>query len=197
MFTGIVQEIGEVKGVQKTDALMRMDISAPKLVTELRIGSSVSVAGACLTVTQINQDVFSVEIVPETLRVTTFGKTQVGTKYNLEPALRADGRFDGHIVQGHVDTVAQCVGVESEGESYRLTLHLSEPTSLLIPKGSICIDGVSLTIAEIASAEEFSVVIIPHTWQNTTLSALKAQDNVHIEFDMLVKSVGQITNFKF
>jgi riboflavin synthase len=190
MFTGLIESVGEVAEVSRADRGTRLRILTP-IAAELTPGESVSVNGVCLTATACGAEGMGADIGPETARVTTLGDLHVGSRVNLERSMRADGRFGGHFVQGHVDGTGVVEEVREEGDSHWLVCAI--PASLepfLIQKGSIAVDGVSLTIARLGEGR-FEVMIIPFTWSHTTLSSLQRGDHVNIECDMVGKYVAR------
>ena len=191
MFTGIVEATGEVQAVIDDEGGRRMRIGAP--FEGLDHGQSISVSGVCLTVEKTSDgEWFEVFLAQETLAKTFFGDIDGGDQVNLERAMPADGRFDGHIVQGHVDTTAEIVGIDQEGEDWTFTFSLPEAhRDYLVQKGSITVDGISLTVADRRS-EEFDVAIIPTTYAETTLSEKAVGDPVHLEVDVVAKYVEQL-----
>ncbi|EMA33440.1 riboflavin synthase [Haloarcula japonica] len=191
MFTGIVETTGEVQAVIDDEGGRRMRIGAP--FEGLDHGQSISVSGVCLTVEKAaDGEWFEVFLAQETLARTFFDDLDGGDRVNLERAMPADGRFDGHIVQGHVDTTAEIVGIEQEGEDWTFTFSLpAAHRDYLVQKGSITVDGISLTVADRRS-EEFDVAIIPTTYAETTLSEKSVGDPVHLEVDVVAKYVEQL-----
>jgi riboflavin synthase len=161
------------------------------LAPQLTAGESVAVNGVCLTATAIDGSEWQVDIGPETARVTTLGSLKPGQPVNLERSLRAGDRFGGHFVQGHVDGVGTVDDVRRDGDAHWLTISLPRaPSPLLIPKGSIAVDGISLTVAALRD-RQFDVMIIPFTWSHTNLSSLRVTDHVNLEFDMVGKYVAR------
>jgi riboflavin synthase len=190
MFTGIVEEVGEVVELHDSGTNRDLVIRA-RMTPELRVDQSVSHNGVCLTVVAINGDTYRVTAVKETLERSNLGSLRSGDGVNLERSLRIGDRLDGHMVQGHVDTVTECLSVEDVGGSWRYTFRVPEQKHLLVHKGSICLNGVSLTIAEL-SAEHFAVAIIPYTYEHTTFRSLQAGHRVNVEFDVLGKYVERM-----
>jgi len=192
MFTGLVQVLGLVAQTTAEGPGRRLIICWPGLAEPLQLGESVAVNGCCLTVIEAQGDRFTVQAGPETLLKTNLGSRVVGSSVNLERALRLTDRLGGHFVQGHVDCVATLVERRPEGEWDFLKFEL-EPawTELMVPKGSICVDGVSLTVVQV-DRTSFSVMLIPHTLAVTSLGALKVGDTVNIETDMLAKHVREL-----
>jgi riboflavin synthase len=191
MFTGIVETTGEVQAVIDDEGGRRMRIGAP--FEGLSHGQSISVSGVCLTVEKsADGEWFEVFLARETLARTFFDDLDGGDRVNLERAMPADGRFDGHIVQGHVDTTAEVVGIEQEGEDWTFTFALPEAhRDYLVEKGSITVDGISLTVAD-RRDDAFDVAIIPTTYTETTLSEKSVGDPVHLEVDVVAKYVEQL-----
>ncbi len=185
MFTGIVENSGKIKSIEKTLLGAKFEICA-KFENPPKIGDSVSINGACQTITKIAQDDFEVETMNETLKLTNFGNLKVGDTVNLELAMSASGRFGGHFVSGHIDGVAKVLSITADGFSN--ILRFEYPERYIIQKGSICVEGVSLTVTGVGE-NFFEVSIIPHTIENTTLKSLKIGDIVNIETDMLGKYV--------
>lgn len=194
MFTGIVEEIGRVKSLRYHGKNLRISIAAKLIMEDLSIGDSISVNGACLTVVDISNSFFQADASDETLNNTTFKSFKIGDEINLERAVKADSRFGGHIVSGHVDGIGTIKEISIESSSTRMSISCSEDIiKYLIYKGSLTIDGLSLTISEIKEGC-FSVVLIPHTLKTTTLGRRKISDKVNIETDMLSRYVE---NFLF
>lgn len=196
MFTGIVEAIGSVARIEALDGGRRFVVECPALTDGMPVGSSVSVQGACLTATSVSASSFMVDLVGETLARTTLGSLRAGDPVNLERAMPAGGRFDGHIVQGHVDGVGTVRQIADEGTGSRLSV--SCPPALLrhvVEKGSITVDGVSLTVARIDD-EGFEVALIPHTLAVTTLGSLAPAAPVNLEVDILAKYVERLMETK-
>ena len=192
MFTGIVEVLGIIERVESEDAGKRFTLRWPGLTESLAIGESVAVNGCCLTVVVASGETFEVQAGPETLLRTNLGTKRAGERVNLERSLRLNDRLGGHFVQGHVDTTAALVERRPEGEWDFLSFQLdSEWTPLMVPKGSIAVDGVSLTLVDVGP-DRFSVMLIPHTLAVTTLGLLKPGDRVNLEADMLAKHVRKL-----
>jgi len=192
VFTGIVRELGAVERVEPRGAGLRLLVRAPETAASARIGDSVSVNGVCLTATEVDDGTLTFEAVPETIRRSSLGRLEDGAAANLEPALRAGEPLGGHIVQGHVDGVGRVLRLEPEGEGARLTVEA--PPELLryvVEKGSITVEGVSLTIAALAP-DNFEVALVPHTLTATTLGSLASGDEVNLEVDVLAKYVERL-----
>jgi riboflavin synthase len=189
VFTGIVESVGRVARIEREGTLARLAIDAPELSEGVRIGDSVAVNGGCLTVTRLEDGRFHFEAVRETLERTSLGGLAVGSRVNLERAMRAGDRLDGHIVQGHVDGTGIVRALERRAEDVRLEVDCGpEIGDFLVPKGSVAIDGVSLTVVNV-SASGFDVALIPHTLEATNLGARRPGGRVNLEADVLGKYV--------
>lgn len=189
MFTGIVEELGEISGRQQAKASIVLFVKGKKVMPGLEVGDSVAVNGVCLTVAQVFPTYFYADVMPETLRKTNLNELKNGDKVNLERALPADGRLGGHFVSGHIDARGEVLA--QKRESNALWLKIGAPVavmSYLIPKGSIAVDGVSLTVVEVGK-DFFSISLIPHTAKLTTLGYKKPGDKVNLEADLLGKYV--------
>ncbi len=196
MFTGIVEETGILKNKIPEGNGYQLIVSAQKVVEDLSIGASISVNGACLTVVKKGKNSFYVDTIEETLKKTNLGELKIGSKVNLERSLKIDARLGGHFVLGHVDTVGKIVEVKELSNSHFITISFPEKfKKYLIYVGSIAIDGVSMTVAEL-NKNTFSVGVIPHTWEETIFSTKGAGDSVNLEFDVLGKYVEKIMNDK-
>jgi riboflavin synthase len=204
MFTGIITAIGEVRSVSRggdgTDMRAVIGVPAAFLAAHggTEIGASIACSGCCLTVTGLAPDSFSVDVSGETVSRTTLGHWRHGTRINLERALRVGDELGGHIVSGHVDGIGHIVSLRPEGGSLRITVAVPAPLHRYIaPKGSVAIDGISLTVNEVFrdadGTENFGVNIIPHTADHTTLGLRVPGDAVHIEIDMLARYVARLT----
>lgn len=190
MFTGIITHVSAIKGSQKRDGGLTITFEKPNDWDDLVLGESVAADGVCLTVSAIRKGEYDCYLMPETLRKTSFGQ-KLPEAVNLERSLSMKDRFGGHFVQGHVDGVGKVVKVD-EQDDYRLYIKFpSEAEELVIYKGSISINGVSLTVAEVKD-DVLCVALIPHTLEHTTLDALKPGDAVNLEFDMISKYVAKI-----
>jgi riboflavin synthase len=189
MFTGIVETVGKVVAVEPRGEVLRVRLEAPGVTEGVRVGDSIAVNGACLTVTEVDAMHVAFEAIRETLDRTSLGGLAEGGAVNLERAMRADGRLDGHIVQGHVDDTGSVRELRKAGDDVRLHVSCSpEFAGLLVEKGSVAIDGVSLTVVGV-EAEAFDVALIPHTLDVTTLGRLGPGDPVNLEADVLGKYV--------
>ncbi|MCB1532475.1 MAG: riboflavin synthase [Alphaproteobacteria bacterium] len=190
MFTGIIQNIGTVKSIAK-DGDWRIVIETGLDLSATPIGASICCSGCCLTVVEKGADWFAVDVSGESLSKTIIGSWAEGARINIEPSLKLGDELGGHIVSGHVDGLAELVSVEEEGDSYRLKLRApQELAKFIAPKGSVTLDGISLTVNEV-EGDVFGVNIIPHTWENTTLSDLKPGARLNIEIDMLARYVAR------
>ena len=191
MFTGIVTDVGRVRSIKETERDRRFEIATAFDLSGVELGASISHAGCCLTVVDKGQDWFAVEVSGETLSKTTLGQWREGAPVNLERAARFGDELGGHIVSGHVDGVGEVLSVEPEGGSRRIRIRAPAPLHRYIaPKGSITVEGVSLTVNEV-KGDVFGVNIIPHTWEVTTLGALVAGDRVNLEIDMLARYLAR------
>lgn len=194
MFTGLVESTASVISLNPRAGGARLILQIGPIVAEVREGDSVAVNGCCLTATDIDADkqTIAFDLLEQTLRITNLGDLQAGDEVNIERALRAGDRLGGHFVQGHVDATATILHWGLDGTDYRLTLALpAESRGLVIPKGSICLDGISLTAAEV-TPEQITCWIIPHTHAVTNLHTRKAGQRMNVEFDMLGKYVRQL-----
>ncbi|MBI4887133.1 MAG: riboflavin synthase [Acidobacteria bacterium] len=188
MFTGLIEAVGRVAAVQRTAPGTRIRVETA-LAPDLRAGDSLAVNGVCLTVAAGHADTVEMDIGPETARVTTLGSLGAGQPVNLERSMRADGRFGGHFVQGHVDGTGVVEQVRDDGDAHWLTIGFDDALApFVIPKGAIAVDGISLTIATLR-ARAFDVMCIPFTWEHTNLRVLGPGDRVNLECDMLGKYV--------
>ena len=186
MFTGLVEAIGSVRSLEKRGDAARLTLETP-LAARLQLGESLAVNGCCLTVASTTHETASFDLLGETLARTNLGTLASGARVNLERALRADGRFGGHFVQGHIDTTAEVISAETKGADMNLVVSLPPSGSrYLIGKGSIAVNGVSLTVASLGE-DRFGLWISPHTLQETNLGDLRAGSPVNLEYDMLAK----------
>ena len=192
MFSGIVEEMGALKSVEKRLTGAKMSILASAVLQDLKIGESVSVSGACLTVTAIDNQDFSVDVSSETLNRTTLGSATAGDPVNLERAMKLNERIGGHLVSGHIDGIGLVRGREQDGNSFHLTIEAPEEIfRYCVQKGSITVDGISLTI-NVVSDKFFSVAIIPHTAKVTTIGLKQIGDSVNLETDLIGKYVERL-----
>jgi riboflavin synthase len=194
MFTGIIEEVGRVIGIAQENGNRRITVAATQLNKELKQGDSISVSGVCLTALEITGESFAADLADETWKRTSFSRIKKGAQVNLELPMRADGRFGGHIVQGHVDGTGKFLGLDRVGGADDYWLRIEIPSELaryVIFKGSLSIEGISLTVAKIEGTE-VTAAIIPHTVKMTNLNSLKAGDPVNLEVDMVAKYVEKM-----
>jgi riboflavin synthase len=193
MFTGIIEEIGTVKSVTKGAKSFSMMITADVVASGLRTGESVNTNGACLTVTSLGNDSFTVDVMPETMRQTNLGTLKQGSPVNLERALQLSSRLGGHLVSGHIDGTGLIRNVKKEDNAVWITVKAgAEILRYIIPKGSVSVDGISLTVVHV-DQDSFNVSLIPHTMTVTTLKEKKPGDTVNIECDMVAKYIEKFT----
>ncbi len=197
MFTGIIETLATVTAIQKEGTNVTFTLQSP-ITHELKVDQSVSHNGVCLTVVRcaVSADgiggEYDVTAIDETLQKTNLGTWKVGSKVNMERCMPAHGRFDGHIVQGHVDQTAVCISVENKEGSWLFTFQYDESLgNITVEKGSICVNGISLTVVN-SQENQFSVAIIPYTWEHTNLHAVQVGDTVNLEFDILGKYMQKI-----
>lgn len=192
MFTGIVEHVGRIEGVERLADLTRFRIDLGPIAAGVKLGDSIAVLGVCLTVTRMQGSVHTFEAIPETLARTRLGQLAAGDAVNLERAMGAGARFDGHLVQGHVDGLGQVERVDRRGHEVELHLRCVDAglAAGLVDKGSVAIDGVSLTVVRVES-DRFHVALIPHTLERTTLANLRPGDAVHLEVDVFAKYLKQ------
>ncbi len=194
MFTGLIEAIGTVANLERGGKICRLRINSAMAQSDLQLGESIAVNGVCLTLTSWDRSSFAADVSPETLEVTTLGRLTSGGLVNLERALRLGDRLGGHLVSGHVDAVGRLLSRHHEGDSQCLTFSLPETiASYVVPKGSITIDGISLTVNQVTD-DQFSVMVIPHTLAETTLASLSRGDGVNLESDILARYVERLTN---
>jgi riboflavin synthase len=192
MFTGIIEEIGEIAEIADSGGFRTVRVRAHRILDGIQAGASISVNGVCLTARAIHNDGFTADLSHETLERTSLKVLAAGSLANLERPMRADGRFDGHIVQGHVDGVGRIRAFTRKGDDYRLEVEFTESAlRYIVEKGSISVDGISLTIARV-KPYVFEVAIIPHTFDNTNLQRAQAGDPVNLEFDVIAKYVERM-----
>lgn len=194
MFTGIITEIGEIKKIESDGENTVFTVAAPKTSKGLKVGDSVAINGACHTVVKKSGKKFVVESMPETLRRTNFGDFEIGSRVNLERPVGVSGSFDGHFVSGHIDGVGKIVKIEKDKNSKIFTLTIPRSLSkLVVEKGSIALDGISLTVISI-KANKITVGIIPHTLKETNLGIRKVGERINVEADLLAKHVAKLLN---
>jgi len=192
LFTGLIQELGRVARAQKEGQDLRLTLDAPRLAPRVALGDSVAVNGCCLTAVAVDGPSLSFQAVPETLRRTLLGSLKEGDRVNLELPLTSSQALGGHFVQGHVDGTAEITAKEPEGQGLRLTVRLPESLDrYVIEKGSIALDGTSLTVAAIRQGE-VEIALIPHTVENTVFKWKQKGDRVHVEVDMLAKYMEKL-----
>ena len=192
MFTGIVRELGEVEALEGDEAGVRLRVRAPETAARSGPGDSIAVNGVCLTATQVVDGELSFDVVRETLGRSTLGRLRQSAGVNVEPALHAGDPLGGHIVQGHVDGVGRVISLEPEGDGKRLVIRVpGKLAHLCVEKGSIAVEGVSLTIADV-EGERVSIALVPHTLGATTLGGLRPGDEVNVEADVIAKHVERL-----
>lgn len=193
MFTGIIETLGTVTNVVKEQENVHLTIKS-SITNELKVDQSVAHNGVCLTVVAVNNDQYTVTAIKETLDKTNIGKLKTADVVNLERGMKLGDRLDGHIVQGHVDETGICTNIKDDNGSTVYTFHYnSDKNNVTIEKGSITVNGVSLTVVN-SKKDEFSVAIIPYTWENTTFKTIQINDTVNLEFDVIGKYVARLTN---
>ncbi|MFI5452459.1 riboflavin synthase [Pedobacter sp. UC225_61] len=195
MFTGIIETLGEVENIVKEGTNIHFTVKSA-ICAELKIDQSVAHNGVCLTVVALNENSHTVTAIEETLNKTSLGNLKIGSKVNLERCMQMNGRLDGHIVQGHVDQTATCILVNELDGSWEFRFkYNSNLGNVTVEKGSICVNGISLTVVN-SQANEFSVFIIPYTFEHTNLHEVKVGDTVNLEFDIIGKYVARLMGNK-
>ena len=195
MFTGIVEHLAEIVNIKKTNTNIDITLSC-KLTSELKIDQSVSHNGICLTVVGISGNSYTVTAIEETIKKTTIGDWEVGNIINLERAMKIGDRLDGHMIQGHIDQVGQCVRVEEKNGSWEYIIEYKKSNNITVEKGSIAVNGVSLTVID-SKSTQFKVAIIPYTYENTSFKSLRKGHKVNLEFDILGKYLAKMAlNYK-
>ena len=195
MFTGIIEDLGTIEKLQKEGGNLNLTISS-SITTELKIDQSIAHNGVCLTIVDIDNEKYTVTAIQETLDKTNLGILDKGDKVNLERAMKLGDRLDGHIVQGHVDQTGTCISVVEENGSWIYTFEYgSEKDNITIEKGSITINGVSLTVVN-SKLNEFSVAIIPYTYEHTTFHSIQEGDKVNLEFDVIGKYIKRLNELR-
>lgn len=190
MFTGIIECLGTIKTIQSEGENVHFTVASP-ISKELKVDQSISHNGVCLTVVEKDDHSHVVTAIKQTLDLCSLGSLKEGTKVNLERCTQMNGRLDGHLVQGHVDGMATCTGIKDENGSWRVSFKVSNPQDeLLVPKGSITVNGTSLTLADVR-AGEFDVAIIPYTFEETVFGSMKVGDSANIEYDIIGKYVSK------
>ncbi|WP_437130963.1 riboflavin synthase [Peptostreptococcus russellii] len=196
MFTGIVEEIGKIKAIKKGKNSARLVINAKKVLEDVKLGDSIAVNGVCLTVTEFSNSEFAVDVMHESLRKSSLSTLKNDSSVNLERAMLLNGRFGGHIVSGHIDGTGEIINIKNDDNAIWYTISAKDKImKYIIEKGSITIDGISLTVANL-SESDFSVSIIPHTQEETILKTKKIGDIVNLENDCIAKYVESLLNFK-
>ena len=191
MFTGIIEATGRVENIEKEGTNILFTMSCP-FTKELKIDQSISHDGCCLTVYDIDNQQYKIAAIHETLEKTNLGNWKIGTEVNLERCVLMNGRLDGHVVQGHVDQTGVVKSIENKNGSHLITIEHSEKDGFVtVPQGSIAVNGISLTVAY-SGEGEFSVAIIPYTWEHTNLKHLSAGDRVNLEFDVIGKYIAKL-----
>ena len=190
MFTGIIEQLAEVVALKKEGSNLHISLKST-ITSELKIDQSMAHNGVCLTIVGIDGDNYTVTAIKETLEKSNLGLFQVGSKVNLERCLQMGGRFDGHIVQGHVDQMAICTEIKEENGSHLFTFEHKQSDNITVEKGSVCVNGVSLTVVNSKDAS-FSVAIIPYTFEHTNFQNIAIGDAVNIEFDTLGKYIAKM-----
>jgi len=191
MFTGIIEAVGVIEKIEENGSNVDFTLTCP-FTNELKIDQSLAHNGCCLTVVKIEGDRYVVTAINETLEKTNLGKWQEGTVVNLERCMKMDGRLDGHIVQGHVDKTGEVVNIENKDGSYFITMKYEDNGNFVtVPQGSITVNGISLTVAK-SEDTQFSVAIIPYTWEFTNMKYLKIGDKVNLEFDIIGKYIARL-----
>ena len=195
MFTGIIENLAKIDSIKKNKKNLDITLSS-SLTSEFKIDQSISHNGICLTVVNINESHYTVTAIEETINKTTISKWRVGDIVNLERAMKIGGRLDGHMIQGHVDQIGQCLHVETMDGSWEYTIQYEKSENITVEKGSIAINGVSLTVID-SRPNQFKVAIIPYTFEHTSFNKLKKNDYVNLEFDILGKYLSKmISNYK-
>lgn len=196
MFTGIVEEMGTIAGIQKGAKSAILTIQAQKVFSDIHIGDSIALNGVCLTVTSFSGNTYTADVMNETLRRSSLGSLTIGSKVNLERAMAANGRFGGHIVSGHIDGTGTITKVEKDDNAIWYTIAAEENLmKYIVEKGSIAIDGISLTVAK-RSDMDFAISMIPHTAKETVLSQKKPGDIVNLENDIVGKYIEQLMHYE-
>jgi len=190
MFTGIIENMAEVIGVKSNKNNLDITFKSD-LLSELKVDQSISHNGVCLTVADISNETYLVNVVKETIDKSNFDSIRVGDTVNVERSMMLNDRLDGHIVQGHVDQIAECVSIDEQGGSYFMTFKYKKSENITVEKGSICVNGISLTVCN-SKENTFSVAIIPYTWDNTNLKNTNVGDTVNLEFDIVGKYIAKL-----
>ena len=190
MFTGIIENMAEVVDVKPNKNNLDITFKSD-LLPELKVDQSISHNGVCLTVADISNETYLVNVVKETIDKSNFDSIRVGDMVNVERSMMLNDRLDGHIVQGHVDQIAECASIDEQGGSYVMTFNYKKSENITVEKGSICVNGISLTVCN-SKENTFSVAIIPYTWDNTNLKNINVGDTVNLEFDIVGKYIAKL-----
>ena len=190
MFTGIIENMAEVVDVKPNKNNLDITFKSD-LLSELKVDQSISHNGVCLTVADISNETYLVNVVKETIDKSNFDSIRVGDMVNVERSMMLNDRLDGHIVQGHVDQIAECVSIDEQGGSYVMIFKYKKSENITVEKGSICVNGISLTVCN-SKENTFSVAIIPYTWDNTNLKNINVGDTVNLEFDIVGKYIAKL-----
>ena len=190
MFTGIIENTAVLINIQENDNNLDLSFKTD-LLSELKIDQSISHNGVCLTVVDISNESYVVNVIKETLRKSNLGTLKIGDSVNVERSVQMNSRLDGHIVQGHVDQIGVCQSIEEQGGSYFMTFKYEPSENITVEKGSVCVNGISLTVVN-SMPDSFSVAIIPYTWDNTNLKDVQVGGSVNLEFDILGKYVSKL-----
>ena len=190
MFTGIIENMAEVIDVKPNKNNLDITFKSD-LLSELKVDQSISHNGVCLTVADISNETYLVNVVKETIDKSNFDSLRAGDMVNIERSMKLNDRLDGHIVQGHVDQIAECVSKDEQGGSYVMTFKYKKSENITVEKGSICVNGISLTVCN-SKENTFSVAIIPYTWDNTNLKNINVGDTVNLEFDIVGKYIAKL-----
>ena len=190
MFTGIIENMAEVVDVKTNKNNLDILFKSP-LLPELKVDQSISHNGVCLTVADITKETYLVNVVKETIDKSNFSSLKIGDVVNVERSMMLNDRLDGHIVQGHVDQIAECISIDENGGSYVMSFTYEKSNNVTVEKGSICVNGISLTVCN-SQENSFSVAIIPYTWENTNLKKIKIGDTVNLEFDIVGKYIAKL-----
>ena len=194
MFTGLIQAVGQVAAIERQESSARLEVSSKEIAAQIAQGDSVSINGTCLTVVSFDESKFAVDVMVQTLNLTSTGSLEVGSAVNLELATRTADRLGGHIVQGHVDGVAEVVAISADSQWTRMDLSIPKDLmKYVVAQGSICVEGVSLTVGELNDpADQITVWLIPETLAKTNLSDKEVGDRINIEVDVLAKYVERL-----
>ncbi|MFN3194927.1 MAG: riboflavin synthase [Chlorobiota bacterium] len=196
MFTGLIEEVGKINSIQKSGDAIKITVNSSEINKDMSVDDSISVNGVCLTVTEFTEDSFAVTAVEETMRKTNLSNLQEGISVNLERAMKADKRFGGHYVQGHVDQTTEIYDINRETENWIFSFKVPDNgRKYIVDRGSITVNGVSLTIASISDSI-FNIAIIPHTYENTVFKNFNVGDQVNLEYDIIGKYVENILKYR-